>query len=53
MKFMFKDKLKSYLFVIVLGVLAGLSVVLFIKLPDNNLLSFYYWSSSTFGFWMF
>ena len=53
MKFMFKDKLKSYLFVIVLGVLAGLSVLLFIELPDNNLLSLYYWSSSTFGFWMF
>ena len=53
MKFFFKDELKSYLFVIALGVLAGVSVVLFIELPDNNLLSFYYWSSSTFGFWMF
>jgi hypothetical protein len=53
MKFFFKDKLKSYLFVIMLGILAGLSVVLFIELPDNNLWSFYYWSSSTFGFWMF
>ena len=53
MKVFFRDKLKSYCFVIALGMLAGLSVVLFIELPDNSLWSFYYWSSSTFGFWMF
>lgn len=27
--------------------------MLFIELPDNSFWSFYYWSSSTFGFWMF
>lgn len=53
MKVFFRDKLKSYCLVIALGILAGLSVVLFIELPDNSLWSFYYWSSSTFGFWMF
>lgn len=53
MKVFFRDKFKSYCLLIALGMLAGLSVVLFIELPDNNLWSFYYWSSSTFGFWMF
>lgn len=37
----------------VLGLLAGFSVVFFIEVPDNGFWSFYYWSSSTFGFWMF
>ncbi len=53
MRFIFKDKLKSYMLVTALGVLAGLAVIVFIELPDNSLWSFYYWSSSTFGFWMF
>ena len=53
MKSLFKDKIKSYLLVVAMGVLAGLAVVLFCELPDNNLWAFYYWSSSTFGFWMF
>ena len=33
--------------------LAGFIVILFIELPDSRLWSFYYWSSDTFGFWMF
>ena len=53
MKVVFKDNIKSYLLVILLSVLAGLSVVLCLTLPNNNLWSFSYWSSSTYGFWMF
>lgn len=53
MKVLFRDKLKSYFFVVALGLLAGLTVVFFIEVPDNGFWSFYYWSSSTFGFWMF
>lgn len=53
MKALFRDKLKSYVLVTGLGLLAGLSVVFFIELPDDSFWSFYYWSSSTFGFWMF
>ena len=53
MKVFFKDNIKSYLLVILLSVLAGLSVVLCLMLPNNNLWSFSYWSSSTYGFWMF
>lgn len=53
MKVLFRDKLKSYSFVVALGLLAGLTVVFFIEVPDNGFWSFYYWSSSTFGFWMF
>ena len=53
LKVLFRDKLKSYFFVVALGLLAGFSVVFFIEVPDNGFWSFYYWSSSTFGFWMF
>lgn len=53
MKALFQDNPKSYTLVTALGLLAGLSVVFFIELPDNSVWSFYYWSSSTFGFWMF
>lgn len=53
MKALFRHNLKSYALVTALGLLAGVSVVLFIELPDNSFLSFYYWSSSTFGFWVF
>lgn len=53
MKTIFFDKLKSYLTVLALGVLAGLLVVLFCELPDNELWAFYDWSASTYGFWAF
>ena len=53
MKALFRHNLKSYALVTALGLLAGFSVVFFIELPDNSFLSFYYWSSSTFGFWVF
>lgn len=52
MKAVFRDNLKSYLLIVVLGILAGLSVVLICELPDNDLWAFYYWSLETFGFWM-
>lgn len=53
MKALFQDNPKSYTLVTALGLLAGLSVVFFIELPDNSVWSFYYWSSSTFEVWMF
>ena len=53
MKVVFKDNIKSYSLVFLLSVLAGLFVVICLMLPNNNLWSFSYWSSSTYGFWMF
>jgi len=53
MKTLLKDNAKSYLFITALGVLAGFLVVLFCEVPDHPLWAFYYWSSNTFGFWMF
>lgn len=53
MKVIFKDNIKSYLLIFLLGIIAGLSVVFFCELPNNDLWGFYYWSSATFGFWMF
>lgn len=50
MKVIFKDNIKSYLLVFLLSVLAGLSVVTCLILQNNNLWSFSYWSSSTYGF---
>lgn len=52
MQTVFRDNAKTYLLMIVFGVLAGLSVVFFCELPHNELWDFYYWSSSTYGFWM-
>lgn len=37
MKVVFKDNIKSYLLVFLLSLLAGLSVVLCLTLPNNNL----------------
>ncbi len=53
MKTIFKDGWKPHLLVAGLGILAGLVVILFLEVPDTSLFSFYYWSASTFGFWMF
>ena len=44
---------KSYLLIFLLSIIAGLSVVFFCELPNNDLWAFSYWSSETFGFWMF
>lgn len=52
MKTLFKDNIKSYLLIVVCGILAGFAVVLLCELPNNDLWDFYYWSSGTFGFWM-
>lgn len=53
MKIIFRDNIKSYLMLFLLSIMAGLSVVLFCEFPDNELWAFSYWSSKTFGFWMF
>lgn len=53
MKAVFKDNIKSYLLIFIMGILAGLSVVFFSDFPNNDLWAFSYWSSSTIGFWMF
>lgn len=39
--------------VAVLGTAAGMLVALFLWLPDNSLWDFSYFSSDTYGFWMF
>ncbi|MBP3637019.1 MAG: hypothetical protein J6K13_05650 [Clostridia bacterium] len=53
MKVIFKDNVKSYLLIFLLSIIAGLSVVFFCEFPNNDLWAFSYWSSETFGFWMF
>jgi len=53
MKIIFRDNIKSYFLMFLLGIVAGLSVIFFYEIPDNNLWAFSYWSSKTFGFWMF
>lgn len=53
MKVIFKDNIKSYFLIFVLSIVAGLSVVFFCEFPNNDLWAFSYWSSETFGFWMF
>ena len=39
--------------IFLLSIIAGLSVVFFCEFPNNDLWAFSYWSSETFGFWMF
>ena len=53
MRTVFKNDVRSYLLTAVFGVLAGMLVVLFCELPGGSLWAFYYWSSRTYGFWMF
>ncbi|MCI9039222.1 MAG: hypothetical protein HFJ29_05065 [Clostridia bacterium] len=53
MKIIFKDNIRSYLLIFLLSIIAGLSVVFFCEFPNNDLWAFSYWSSETFGFWMF
>ncbi len=52
-KSIFKNNFKSYLAVIFLGIFAGLLVAFFSGFPADDLWSFSYFSSVTFGFWMF
>ncbi len=49
----FQGRVKDYILVAVLGIAAGMLVALFLWLPDNSLWDFSYFSSDTFGFWMF
>mgnify|MGYP004527787393 CR=1 FL=1 len=53
MKVIFRDNIKSYLLVLLIGILAGLLVVMCFLIPNNELWAFSYWSTETFGFWMF
>ncbi len=53
MKTIFRDEIMSYMIVLILGILAGISVVFFSGLSGEGLWAFSYWSSETFGFWMF
>ena len=53
MRVVFKDNIRSYFLIFIMGVFAGLSVVFFSDFPNSDLWAFSYWSSSTFGFWMF
>ncbi|MDO4419255.1 MAG: hypothetical protein Q4B92_02725 [Ruminococcus sp.] len=52
-KIIFKNNFKSYLAVVFLGIFGGLLVAFFSGLPASDLWAFSYFSSNTFGFWMF
>lgn len=49
----FYDKIKSYILTAVFGIIAGLLVAFFSTFPKDDLWAFSYFSSETFGFWMF
>lgn len=49
----FRNKSNSYIITILLGIVAGLLVAFFSDFPNNTLWAFSYFSSTTFGFWMF
>lgn len=50
---LFRGRIRDYILVAVLGIAAGMLVALFLWLPDNSLWDFSYFSSDTYGFWMF
>ena len=52
-KTIFYDKIKSYILTAVFGIIAGLLVAFFSTFPEDDLWAFSYFSSETFGFWMF
>ena len=52
-KEIFKNDLKSYLLVLVLGITAGLLVAFFSRFPSDDLWSFALFSSVSLGFWFF
>ena len=52
-KEIFKNDSKSYLIVLVLGIIAGLLVAFFSKFPSDDLWSFALFSSVSLGFWFF
>ena len=49
----FYKSIKDFIIVAALGIAAGLLVALFLWLPDNELWDFSYFSSDTYGFWLF
>lgn len=52
-KTVFKNNFKSYLAVILFGILGGLLVAFFSGMPADDLWGFSYFSSTSLGFWMF
>lgn len=50
---LFKDNLKSYLIILILGILAGILVIFFSSFPSDDLWAFSYFSSETLSFWIF
>jgi len=52
-KTIFKNNFKSYLAVILFGILGGLLVAVCSEQPGDGLWAISYFSSNTFGFWMF
>lgn len=49
---LFQGKIRDYVLVALLGIVAGGLVALFLWLPDNQLWDFSYFASDTYGFWM-
>lgn len=50
---LFQGRIRDYILVAALGIAAGLLVALFLWLPESVLWDFSYFSSDTYGFWMF
>ena len=53
LKTLFRNRVRSYLFICLLGLLAGGLVAGFSRFPFDTLWSFSSFSSATIGFWMF
>ncbi len=53
LKTLFRNRLQSYLFICLLGLLAGGLVAGFSQFPFDTLWSISSFSSTTIGFWMF
>ena len=52
-RILFQNKISSYLIVSFFGVASGLAVAFFSQFPADDLWSFAFFSSVSFGFWMF
>lgn len=50
---LFQGRIRDYMLVAAFGIAAGMLVALFLWLPDNSLWDLSYFSSDTYGFWMF
>lgn len=50
---LFQGRIRDYILVAIFGIISGALASLFLWLPENSLWDFSYFSSNTYGFWMF